>query len=171
MPALVDLTGETFHSWRVLGRAASRSGSTFWRCRCSCGETKDVNARSLVHGKSKTCGHSREKRIGHLGASFYCRLKSGARRRNLSVEVSLGQMSDLLEAQGFRCALSGIPIWAARSEAEYRSQTASLDRIDSKLGYVAGNLQWVHKDVNQMKMDLDQDYFILICKFIAERGV
>ena len=31
--------------------------------------------------------------------------------------------------------------------------TASLDRIDSTKGYVRGNIQWVHKDINWFKRD------------------
>ncbi len=98
-------------------------------------------------------------------------MKAGARRRGLAVEVDLAYLSALLEGQSFTCALSGVSIWAAKTEKQYRHQTASLDRIDSSLGYVRGNLQWVHKDVNQMKMDLNQEYFIRMCKMIAERGV
>ena len=39
------------------------------------------------------------------------------------------------------------------------SKTASLDRIDSSKGYTEDNIQWVHKDVNQMKMDLPEQRF------------
>ena len=46
--------------------------------------------------------------------------------------------------------------------------TASLDRIDSKKGYENGNVQWVHKDINKIKWDYDQDYFIEMCKLVAE---
>ena len=45
--------------------------------------------------------------------------------------------------------------------------TASLDRIDSNKGYIKGNVQWVHKDVNTMKMDHTQEEFIKICTMVA----
>lgn len=45
----------------------------------------------------------------------------------------------------------------------------SLDRIDSKKGYVVGNVQWVHKDINRMKNTFPQDYFIQVCKQIAAK--
>ena len=47
------------------------------------------------------------------------------------------------------------------------STTASLDRIDSSKGYVIGNVQWVHKDINIMKNKFDNQYFIDMCKKIA----
>lgn len=45
--------------------------------------------------------------------------------------------------------------------------TASLDRIDSNRGYTQDNVQWVHKDVNKMKMDLNQQIFVELCRAIA----
>ena len=47
-------------------------------------------------------------------------------------------------------------------------RTASLDRIDSSKGYVPGNIQWVHKDVNWMKGSFTQEYFVNICKKISK---
>jgi hypothetical protein len=48
--------------------------------------------------------------------------------------------------------------------------TASIDRIDSSKGYEEGNIQWVHKHVNFMKRTYSQDYFIDMCKKIAEHN-
>lgn len=46
--------------------------------------------------------------------------------------------------------------------------TASLDRIQNDKGYIEGNVQWVHKDINRMKNIFEQNYFIDICKKIIE---
>ena len=48
--------------------------------------------------------------------------------------------------------------------------TASVDRIDSSGGYVESNVQWVHKDVNKMKMDIPQNQFIEYCKIISSHN-
>jgi hypothetical protein len=45
---------------------------------------------------------------------------------------------------------------------------ASLDRIDSSKGYIDGNVQWVHKEVNEMKMQATQNEFIEYCNLVAE---
>ena len=47
--------------------------------------------------------------------------------------------------------------------------TASLDRIDSNKGYVTDNIQWVHKDINYMKSDLDEQQFIHYCRLVVQR--
>jgi hypothetical protein len=70
---------------------------------------------------------------------------------------------NLFLSQDRKCALSGIPI----GFQDRSGSTASLDRIDNSKGYVIGNVQWVHKDVNIMKHTHSQDYFIGLCATIA----
>lgn len=67
------------------------------------------------------------------------------------------------------CALSGHPLCMDRQySAGNNRQTASLDRKDSSKGYVEGNVQWVHKQINQMKSDMTQMEFIAWAKKVAE---
>jgi hypothetical protein len=68
----------------------------------------------------------------------------------------------LFEKQECQCALSRLPLTM--------NVDASLDRIDSSQGYVGGNLQWVHQDINTMKWDLTQERFIQLCKMVAEEN-
>ena len=76
---------------------------------------------------------------------------------------------ELFLLQNRTCALSGEILSFARSMKKPYSlkQTASLDRIDSNLGYIHGNVQWVHKELNVMKMDASQEDFIEWCRKIA----
>jgi hypothetical protein len=74
--------------------------------------------------------------------------------------------------QNQRCALSGQELSFSRNSRNKKDSTASLDRIDSLDGYVIGNVQWIHKDINRMKSDFDEKHFIDICHMIAKfRGV
>ena len=43
----------------------------------------------------------------------------------------------------------------------------SLDRIDSRQGYVTGNVQWVCWAANLMKQALDEADFLKWCRRIA----
>jgi len=61
------------------------------------------------------------------------------------------------------CSLSGLLL-----ESTYNNMTMSLDRIDNNKGYIEENVQWVHKDINMMKRIYSQDYFIYMCKLVAE---
>jgi hypothetical protein len=49
--------------------------------------------------------------------------------------------------------------------------TASLDRIDSSLGYVWGNVQWVHSVINDLKSNMAQEEFISWCQKVAAKNV
>ena len=59
----------------------------------------------------------------------------------------------------------------SKSVDKKRKFTASLDRIDSKLGYELNNIQWVHKDINMMKQAYTNNYFIEHCKLVAANNI
>jgi hypothetical protein len=65
------------------------------------------------------------------------------------------------------CALTGMKITLNRN-ARYGRQTASLDRIDPEVGYVPGNIQWVHKDVNRLKQNFTEPYLLRLCELIIK---
>lgn len=44
----------------------------------------------------------------------------------------------------------------------------SIDRIDSAVGYIRGNVQFVCDVVNRMKQDLPQEQLFLWCRRILE---
>lgn len=44
----------------------------------------------------------------------------------------------------------------------------SIDRIDSSIGYVRGNVQFVCDVANRMKQDLSQEELLVWCKKILE---
>jgi hypothetical protein len=71
-------------------------------------------------------------------------------------------------SQNRLCALSGKPIYFPQTRKQKTKSTASLDRIDSTIGYIEGNVQWVHKTINRMKWDFDEDIFFDFVKSIAE---
>lgn len=49
-----------------------------------------------------------------------------------------------------------------------KNTTASLDRIDSKIGYIEGNVQWVHKDINKMKNSHTHATFLQWCRLCVD---
>lgn len=108
-----------------------------------------------------------------LSGTRWSSYQKGAEIRGLAFEVTIEYAWNLFLGQERRCALSGVPIYFDMnldSLRKYGCQggTASLDRIDSTKGYVVGNIQWVHKDANKMKMDLQEEDFFRIVKQIYE---
>jgi hypothetical protein len=76
---------------------------------------------------------------------------------------------ELYEKQCGKCAITGIPIEFEKDKPNAPHE-ASLDRIDSSMGYVIGNVQWVHRDVNFMKSDFTMEYFLSLCKLVSDRN-
>lgn len=61
-PHKIDITGQRFGRWSVIGRAAG----SVWFCRCDCGTERAVTGSSLKLGTSTSCGcYSRERTTTH----------------------------------------------------------------------------------------------------------
>lgn len=166
--------GRTFNELEVIKYVGTVGVTTLYLCRClRCRKKCTVRRTDLVGLKQKTCGcvpRARGKNhhnfTGHeeINGSYWASVRAGAVARNLEFDVTIEHAWQLFAEQAGRCALSGQQLVLANGA----KATASLDRIDSSEGYVVGNVQWVHKDINRMKMHLSEDYFISLCKQVAD---
>jgi hypothetical protein len=137
-------------------------------CRCDCGVIVKQRAELLHKNKTSNCGC--DARGGYegfegLSKTIYGRMLRNAANRDLTVEVTIQFLWELYLRQGGRCALSGTPISLSKKSAV--ASQASVDRIDSDRGYTEDNVQWVHKDINLMKLDLDQARFFELCEMVT----
>lgn len=53
---LIDLSGQKFGRLLVLERAENHGRQTYWKCRCDCGNIKEINGSKLKNGHTKSCG-------------------------------------------------------------------------------------------------------------------
>ena len=95
--------------------------------------------------------------------SFARKYQVNAALRGIDWNIDFDYLADLLIQQDFKCALTGWDIDAM----EVGNNTASLDRIDSSIGYEVYNVQWVHKMVNMCKQQYSQEDFIDMCKSVS----
>jgi hypothetical protein len=174
-PNTKDLTGRVFGKLTARCPAGSRRGGLHWLCDCECGATTSVRGNHLTHGKIISCGCSNpgQRRgkfsprwTGHeeISGILWKNIKHGAALRSLTVDVALEFLWNLYLSQQRKCALSGVSI---NFGSRWGEGSASLDRRDSMKGYTKDNVQWVHKDVNYMKQDLNEAHFIHLCSLIA----
>lgn len=171
-----DLTGKTFHDWKVLRLSDYRSSSDrdrYWHCKCKCGEEKPVRACYLKNGQSKrcvNCGHERQRIRGRkIPLGYWSNLKRNALKRGIEFDITKDDVLSTLENQSYKCALSGLPVKFAETASDHLrgETTASVDRIDPSKGYVVGNIQIVDKTVNYMKHTLSQKQFIFLCESVT----
>lgn len=147
-------------------------GKAMWLCKCDCGKEVDINSASLIRGLTKSCGCEKSakafKGCGEIGRMYWSKVIKSARERNLDFNITIEEAWDLFLKQNRRCAYSGLELFFARDGNIVTGKTASLDRIDSSKGYVHGNIQWVHKTINHMKMDASEEEFINMCKLVTK---
>ncbi len=167
-------SGDRVGEWELQTRRVV-NGRGMWLCRCSCGRESEVEAGALGSDKStrcKTCCDEWAKMVV-VPDRYWAMLMASAKKRSKTWGVTQEYASRLLVEQGYRCALTGEPIEFAadsRTQRSGQSSTASLDRKDSTLGYVVGNVWWVHKIVNWMKGPLPNDRFIEYCRKVADHS-
>lgn len=171
-PKHTDLRDRKYNRWTVLHLISREAGRCMWRCECECGNRATLATGSLTTGHSKgclDCRYKSQERNAH--SRMWNTLISGAKVRGLEVTVSWETVLAILADQNNECALTGQTIRIAPTSKEHlqRGTTASVDRIDSTKGYIPGNIQWVHKDVNRLKMDQTQARFIEICRLVVAK--
>lgn len=186
-PPKHDLTGQKFNYLTVLKMAITeKSKSNTWMavCKCDCGNINDYPPSDVINGRRKTCGkkdckfHRQDySNCGKNNVRFtgyegihgqkWSVIKAGAKKRKIGFDISIEYAWNLFVEQDKKCALTGMNIEFGKTATDFEATTASLDRIDSSIGYVEGNVQWVHKNVNLMKSHLGQREFVDLCKMVA----
>jgi hypothetical protein len=153
--------------------------------RCDCGNEFERTADQLSKNpEDRRCAcHRRRWRssrqeplpygAGLMPHALFDRTRRGALSRNMVFDISPQFVWGLFCRQQGRCALSGMQIHFGDPSSTWLGAhnsikpTASLDRKDSLVGYTPDNVQWVHKAVNQMKMDLPEPFFLAVCRRIS----
>lgn len=144
-------------------------------CECDCGNIVEVYSNNLYSKKTKSCGcnrfpkrenHHSFRGVGELSGKYIYRIKQNAKSRKISFNISPKQLWQLFLKQNRKCALTGLDLQFSTTE-ELRDGTASLDRINSKRGYIISNVQWVHKDINELKWDKTYEQLVDLCQKIV----
>ena len=166
--------GQIFGNYTIVSGNIIISREAKVECKCKCGRVNLVSCYTLVTGTSKqclTCGNSMKsdknpswKGYGNIPGKILSKLKRDAEIRKLPFEITLEFLDKKFRLQNEKCALSGLDLIFGKN------QTASVDRIDSKIGYVENNVQWVHKDINMMKKNYPEDYFRWMCFLVVNKN-
>lgn len=168
-----DLTGLKFGKLTVIDRSSefSKTRGALWNCQCECGNLIKLASNCLTSGNNITCGnksiHSNSSiRCGEISYSHINSIKQNAIKRNLKYEVTPEYLWNLFLQQNKKCPLTGdVLVFTSENNASATRNltTASLDRIDSNLGYIQDNVRWVHKTINKMRSNMTDEQFLSWC--------
>lgn len=173
-----DYIGQRRNDWTIIGFShLNQSGDQYWDAQCKCGYISKIRVYPLLNGVTKSCRHCRpQSNSGQLSPwwkgtcefsiDYFHSIKTVAKRRKIEFNITPEYMQELFDKQKRKCAYSNLELTFSKFSGD-SSKTASLDRIDSTKGYIKGNLQWVHKEINMMKMDKSHDRFIELCKLVV----
>ena len=127
--------------------------------------------KSLELGKvCKKCSNKKTENC-HRGfyecipITWFKKCKISSEVRGLEFIITIEDVFNLFLKQNKKCALSGIDLYF---EPVGQKHIISIDRIDSSKGYTIENIQLIHKDLNFMKQQFSQEYFIEMCKLVAK---
>ncbi len=185
-------TGVVFDRLTVFGidmkKSSDKAGGVHVLVRCVCGlEFSKSLSDILYHEKnnySNRCYNcfinNRRKGGRFLQWHWYNTVMQNAKNRNIILEIDIEYCEKLWDMQNGVCALSGVEMTppvrtSCKKEGTGKKTTryegnASLDRIDSFKGYIEGNVQWVHKSVNRMKMNMTDEELISWCTKISNHS-
>lgn len=160
--------GTIFGGLTTLGQSMNCDNGLQWECKCVCGRVVWVLSSNLRKGNSKRCFYCRgnHESTRDIHGTLLTSLKKNAESRSHKVEITMDDLQQIWDAQEGRCALSGRPL-VMRRGAHDTNSTASVDRINSNLGYHPANVQFVHKHVNIAKNNLDETDFFQLCRDVV----
>ena len=164
MPSYRNLTGNRFGL--LIVKEIFQRCPIIWTCQCDCGTIVQVRSGHLKIGKTRSCGCLRKiarwTGFEDISGDYFRSLRNGAESRNIEFTITIEEIWNQFIKQNKTCAYTQLPIHF-RTGRKNRSQTASLDRINSMKGYIIGNIQWVHKDINRMKQNFTEKRFLELC--------
>ena len=172
--------GQKYDRWLVLKYLGKLKTNGMLLCLCDCGTVQNIRYYDLINGQTKGCngcsGILRCKNsenwtfinYENINSTYWGSVRCNARKRDIEFDITTDYAYSLLEQQEFKCKLSNLEIRLPKFNRD--KWTATMDRIDSKLGYIKGNIQWLHKDINTMKWAFSQEQFLEYCKLITENN-
>ena len=156
------IRGTQYGDWTVVSEMPRVGPSRYAYCECKCGAFKAVALSSLKAGTSTKCpscankGENNTQFVHGLAKrgkqtvpyQLWAGTRHGARQRGLEHTITPYdiEVPDV-------CPVLGIKLRPGGSNVGFKDDLASVDRIDSSLGYVPGNIRVISWRANRLKSD------------------
>lgn len=115
--------------------------------------------------------YGKGKNVGYVKTDKYTGLREHYRRakyRDQICEITLDDLLNQWNKQDGICPYTGVKlIHPNKIKDEGLIYMASLDRIDSNVGYIVSNIQFISAAANMAKNKMSHEQMIEFCKLIA----
>ena len=134
-------------------------------CCRSCVGHFNTDRIKLIKTNYDITKHSNNKKDEFTGfRDFLRRIKT----RNYENNIDLIYLKELWEKQN-TCCYTGVELVLPKEKGlNNRLYSASIDRVNSDLGYVKGNLQYISIAANYAKNNMSHDEMVMFCNLIYE---
>jgi hypothetical protein len=168
MTKTLNLSGKKFGKLSVIKRDKNytynddkgklRVAFSQWKCKCECGKIVTVVGRSLVAGRTKSCGCLRFETKYPEGKSFnklFQSYKGNAKRRSIPFKLTDREFSKLVLSPCFYTGL--LPT----------KKYNGIDRKNPKLGYTVKNCVPCCYKINRAKSDMPIKEFLSLIGLVS----
>lgn len=173
----LDITGKRFGNLLAIEYSHTKKVE-YWKFKCELCDKVGVRRKpDVMRGKTTSCGC--QKNIGikngqwlgykEIDGRVFGHYKKNAIKRGIQFDITIEDMYNQFLLQNRKCPYTNFDLIISTTSTHTRTpENASLDRIDSKKGYIKGNVQWVYKKINILKNELSHDEFLELCNMIAK---
>jgi hypothetical protein len=131
--------------------------------------SEEVKKRNQDNIK-KYCGNARDEKTPFR---YFMKVSKNGNRKK-EVNVDLEYLMGLWKSQGGICPITGwkldLPLGTQGWEGEDYTRRASLDRIDTKKGYVKGNVRFISWTANLALARINDGALIEFCKAVVKNN-
>lgn len=122
-------------------------------CSRTCVGKNNVKNFGDVKNKYDILKHSSNRKNEYTKFKYHFR---NILKRNKEIDVTIEDLKQIWEKQKGICPYLGIELELSSYSKIKKNpiSSASLDRIDSKKGYIKGNIQWISRAMNLLKNDM-----------------
>ena len=167
----INITNQKYGKLTALEYIETRNGgSEYWKFLCECGIIKIIHKGSVIYGNTNSCGcilKEYTKEMGRSnkmpeGVAAFNRLillyKNGAKKRNMSYNLSDEQFRELSSKECYYCGESPNKIIKTHSDTGIYVYNG-IDRMDNLIGYEIENCYSCCTQCNYSKGDITFEQF------------